>query len=164
MSDWIQRLAEGEAAQTERQRLQSELRLHNARIIRAKMPEFWDAVLEQLRADSARLAQVFSGDRGRQCQLIEIGTGCQLQGCKLPWRILDMRLNVEGLSVDIVESIRESRDRTIRSGRDQIKITVNTGEELELIYRSTRHTTPESLAQHLISHVLGLHLGGISRK
>ncbi len=153
MTDWIDRLAESAQKQAAGRRTQEELRLHKIKIINAKAPEFWDTVLEKLRTDSAKLRDSFPNDRSRQCDLIKAGIDWQIQGCKLPFHILNMHLNVDGHCIDIDESVRESRDRVVKSAHDQISIAVNSDEELEFRYRGRVHTTPDSLAQHLISYV-----------
>jgi|CZKY01.1.fsa_nt_gi hypothetical protein len=148
MSDWIDKLAASDRAQAESHKTQDELRLHKAKIIAAKAPEFWNAVIERLGVDSTKLRETFPDDRSRQCSLIKNGMDWELSGCKLPWRILSFRLNVDGQLVDIVESRKEALDRTVPKGRDQIRITVNSDEDLEFRYRGTTHVTPDSLAQH----------------
>lgn len=156
MTDWIDKLAASEQAKAEQNRTQDELRLHRAKIIEAKAPEFWDAVLEKLRSDCAKLRDTFPDDRSRHCNLIKSGIDWELQGSKLPLGILNMRFNPKGHSVDIFESIKEARDKTAASVRDQIKISVNKDDELEFHYRSKTHIAPDSLAQHLISFVCNI--------
>lgn len=155
MPDWIDKLAEKDRAQAERRQTQEELRLHNAKVIRAKASEWWDAVIERLQADCSKLRETFPQDQHRQCNLINNGMDWELSGCKLPWKILNLRLNVDGQSVDIVESIREARDRTAPVGRDAIKIGVRSDEWMEFTFKGRAYQTPESLAQALILYVCG---------
>jgi len=76
-----------------------------------------------------------------------------LQGCKIPRKILQMRLNVAGQSVDICEGRKESRDRTASLGSDQIAIKINTEDEIEFYFRGMRYLTPEDLAEGLAKYV-----------
>ena len=155
VSDWIDRLAEHDKAQAESLRTKDELRLHRARVISAKAPEWWSAVIEQLQADCSKLRSTFPGDRGRQCNVIKNGLEWELQGCKPPWIILNMRLNLDGQSVGIVESIKDARDRNAVAGysRDEIKIGVTSDESLEFTYKDHTYYNPASLAQALIMNV-----------
>ena len=155
MEDWIDKQAEKDKLEADNSRTQEELRLHKAKVINAKAQEFYDALVERLQADSAKLRETFPNDRSRQCSIIKNGIDWEIQGCKLPWRIINMRLNIAGQSVDIVESIKEARDRTTPSGREQIKIVVNSDEELEFAFKGRKHVTPDSLAQALIKYVCG---------
>jgi len=155
MPDWIDKIAEKDKAQAGQRQTQEELRLHRAKVISAKAPEWWDALIERLQADCSKLRETFPDDRRRHCSVIRNGLDWELQGCKLPWKILNMRLNANGQSVDIVESVKEARDRTVPSGRDAIKIAVDSDEGLTFTYRGHAHTTPESLSQALILHVCG---------
>ena len=155
MTDWIDKLAEKDKAQAEDRRTQEELRLHKAKMISAKAPEFYNALIERLQVDSSKLREKFPNDRSRQCDVVKAALDWEIRGCKLPWRIVNMRLNVAGQIVDIAETVREARDRVVPDGRDQIKITVNDDEELEFTYRGRRHVTPDSLAEALIQRVYG---------
>lgn len=154
--DWIDKLAEKDKAQAEDRRTQEELRLHKAKVISAKAQDVFDVLIERLQADSSKLRETFPTDRSRQCDVVKAGLDWEIRGCKLPWRIVNMRLNVAGQIVDIVESIREARDRVVPDGRDQIKITVNDDEELEFAYRGRAHVMPDSLAEALIQRACGM--------
>ncbi|HEY4740044.1 MAG TPA: hypothetical protein VIH76_05570 [Candidatus Acidoferrales bacterium] len=155
MTDWIDKLREKRKALAESGQTQEELALHAARVIRAKAPEFWDSFLERLQTDSCKLKEVFPNNLSCQCTAVKTASGCELRGCKLPWRELRMRLNVDEQSVDIDEHKREAPDRIIPAGYDEIRITVNDYEELEFTYKGRAHITPGSLAQHLIEYVCG---------
>jgi hypothetical protein len=153
MPDWIDKLAEKDKAQAEQRQTQEELRLHNAKVIKAKAPEWWDAVIERLQTDCSKLRETFPNDARRQCTLVKNGMDWELSGCKLPWKIFNFRLNVDGQSVDIVESRKEARDRTEPAGRDAIKISIRSDEWMEFTFRGHAYQTPESLAQALILYV-----------
>jgi hypothetical protein len=155
MPDWIDKVEENDKTQAEKRARQEELRLHRAKVITAKAPEWWDAVIERLQADSSKLREKFPNDTSRQCTIAKSGNDWELQGCKLPWKILNMQLNVAGQCVDIMESERESRDKVRQVERTQIKITVNSDEELEFRYQSSAHVVPALLAQALIRYVCG---------
>lgn len=153
MTDWIDNLAARDQTKAEQNRTQDEIRLLKAKIIEAKAPEFWDALIETLRSDCEKLRKTFPDNTSRQCNLVKSGSDWKLEGSKLPWRILILHFNPKGQSVDIFEGVQESRDLQNRSAPSQIKITVNRDEELEFVYRGRPHMRPASLAQELISYV-----------
>jgi hypothetical protein len=155
MTDWIDKLKERNRSLAASGQTQEGLGLDRAKVIRAKAPEFWDSFIERLRADSSKLRQAFPNNTSCQCTVIKTAIGCELRGCKLPWRELSMRLNIDDQSVDIDEHKREAQDRIIPAGHGEIRITVNDYEELEFTYKGRAHITPESLAQHLIEYVCG---------
>jgi hypothetical protein len=155
MPDWIDKLKEKRKALSDSGQTQEELALHAARVITTKAPEFWNSLIERLQADSTKLKAVFPNNVSCQCTLVKTAIGCELRGCKLPWRELSMRLNVDEQSVDIDERKREAPDRIIPGGYDEITISVNDYEELEFTYKGRAHVTPGSLAQHLIEYVCG---------
>src|SRR5271156_5943231 len=96
MTDWIDKLAEKDKVQAEEHRTSEELRLHKAKVISARAQEFYDALIERLQADASKLREKFRKDKSRQCNVIKNGIDWEIQGCKLPWRIVNMRLNVAG--------------------------------------------------------------------
>jgi hypothetical protein len=154
MSDWIDKLAEKDKEQAESRRTQEELRLHRAKIISAKALAWWSDVIEQLQADCSKLRNMFPDNKGRQCNVIKNGLDWDIQGCKLPWIILSMRLNADGQSVDIVESIKDGRDKSVvPDSRDEIKIGIASDESLEFTHKGHTYHTPKSLAQALIMYV-----------
>jgi len=151
MSDWIDKLAEKDKAQAERRRTQEELRLHRAKVISAKAPAWWSAVIEQLQSDCSKLRNTFPDNKGNA---IKNGLDWDIQGCKPPWIILSMRLNADGQSVDIVESIKDDRDKSVvPDTRDEIKIGVASDESLEFTHKGHTYNTPKSLAQALVMYV-----------
>lgn len=154
MSDWIDKLAEKDKANAALRQTQEELRLHRAKVISAKAPARWSAVIERLKADCSKLRNTFPDDKGRQCHVIENGLYCDLQGCKPPRMVLSMRLNVDGQSVDNVESMKDDHDtRVIPDARDTIQIGVASDESLEFTFKGHAYHTPETLAQALIMYV-----------
>jgi hypothetical protein len=155
VNDWIDNEKAAEEAQTEDRRLNGQLRLHKAKLISAKVPGFWTACLERLRSICEKLRVVYPNDLSKQCSLGNDGAVWTLQGCKTPWKILQMQLNVIGQSVDIFEGRKESRDRTAPVGPDQISIKVNEDDEIEFYFRGARYLTPDSMAEGLAKYVRG---------
>ena len=155
MPDWIDKLKERNKSLAASGQTQEDLRLDRAKVISAKAPKFWNSFIEQLQADSSKLKETFPSNPSCQCTVIKTAIDCELRGCKLPWRELSIRLNVDGQSVDIDERKREAPDRIIPAGHDRITITVNDDEVLEFTHKGRAHITPGSLAQHLIEYVCG---------
>jgi hypothetical protein len=153
VNDWIDHEKAAEDARSSERRIKGELRLHNAGIIHAKATGFWSACLECLRAICEKLRVVYPNELRKQCSLMNDGVVWTLQGCKVPWKILQMQLNVIGQSVDLFEARQESRDRTAPVGPDQISIKVNEDDEIEFYFRGARYITPDSLAEGLAKYV-----------
>jgi hypothetical protein len=156
MPDWIDRLAAGERAQAETARKTQELRLHNAKIIAVKAPQFWNAVIDAINRDAAKLRAAFPNDNSKHCSIIPIGNAVKVQGAKLPWRILELELKVDGQCVEVFESQKLSRQDTTPAKGGQIEIKVGNDEELQFIFKHQTHTEPDSLAQHVVTYVCGM--------
>lgn len=155
MNDWIDNEKAAADAQAEDRKVDGLLRLHKAKLISAKAPWFWNACLECLHSDSEKLRATFPNEMSKQFALMSDGIVCTIQGCKVPWKILQMQLNVVGQSVDISEGRKESRNKTIPVGSDQIAIKINTEDEIEFYFRGVRYLAPNDLAAGLAKYVRG---------
>ena len=155
MNDWIDNEKASEDANAEERKISAQFRLHKAKLIAAKAPGDWTACIERLRVICDKLRRVYPTDLSKQCSLGNDGSVWTLQGCKPPWKILQMQLNTIGQSVDLLEARQESRTRISPVGRDQIAIKVNDDDEIEFHFRGLRHLTPDSLAEGLAKYVRG---------
>ena len=156
MSDWIDKLKKSEQGKLSDLSRQEEIRLHKAKIIRAKMPAFWETLRERVEADCNKLRAEFPADKYRNCFVIGVLPGrFTIKGGGLPQRILDLELNLDGLCVGTFES--EMRDRgytAVRTkGNGEIGIEVGDAEELQFRFSGTLHRDIESLSEHLVSYV-----------
>jgi hypothetical protein len=152
---WIDDDKSAEDERDNRRKINDELRLHKARLLAAKAPKFLSVLFECLRTDCADLFSKFSGNLEKQCSYCTDTYTHSIQGCKLPWKVLKMQPNIQGHCIDLAEGRRESRDREVPVGPDQIRITVNQEDELELYFRGVRYLTPDALSEALIRYVRG---------
>jgi hypothetical protein len=153
VNDWIDKLAASDRDRAAQNRTQDELRLHRDKIVEAKAPEFWSALVARLSSDCEKLRKTYPNDLSRHCSLVKSGNDYTLQGSDLPWRILIMHFNPNEHSVDISEGIQESRDSQTRVPSYQIKIMANAHDEVEFVYKNQPYTTPDSLAEQMIRYV-----------
>ncbi len=156
MSDWIDKLKESEQGKLSDLSRQEEIRLHKAKIIRAKMPAFWEALRERVEADCNKLRAEFPADKHRNCFVTGVLPGrFTIKGGGLPQRILDLELNLDGLCVGTFESEMRDRGQTaVRTkGNGEIGIEVGDAEELQFRFSGTLHRDIESLSEHLVSYV-----------
>jgi len=158
MADWIERLAEAKAEARRASIVRQELRLHNARIIGARLPALWNTITEVAEANSAELRQRFPEEKKWHCHLVRDGLCFALiNDGPLPRIELYIRPNLGGQCLDSVESIKSSMMEPASTRRhDRINVTVSDTEELEFHYKGVTHTTPESLARALISHTCNI--------
>src|ERR1700733_5101632 len=131
MGDWIdaEKAADKEVAAA--RAVQAQLRLHDAGIIRASLPAFFASFAAVAKEQAGKLQREYPHDLSKQCGASGDGNpAVTLQGCKLPIRVLNLRLNLAGQCIEIDESTRVSRDRIVPVGFDKIQIKVNDEEEL----------------------------------
>ncbi len=84
MADWIDKQAEKDKLDAENNRTQEELRLHKAKVINAKAQEFYDALVERLQADSAKLRETSRMTQSPSSKERKMGDQVQT-----PWRIIN---------------------------------------------------------------------------
>jgi hypothetical protein len=159
MEDWIDRLKSKETGQDKRSVQQNEIRLHNAKIINAKGRVIWDAMAGFLDIFCRKLREEFPNQYERHCHLDNFCNRVVIvnEG-PLPRLELSVELNLDGQCIEVVEATKYDRLQEasdIRKAR--IEITSNNQEELEFRYIGKAHTTPESLAQALVSRVCKIH-------
>jgi hypothetical protein len=155
MEDWIDRLKRKEQGQDERTIQQNELRLQQAQIIKAKGPSLWKATIDFIEAYCRKLREAFPNDAQRRCHLDSYGDRVVIvnEG-PFPRLELSVEPKWDGQCIDLVEAEKYDRDQPARiTKRGHIEMTVNDLEALECRYIGKAHTTPESLAQALVSHV-----------
>lgn len=156
VSDWIDKLKKSEQSQLSEKNRQEEMRLHKAKIVRAKAPTFWDALKERVEADCNKLRAEFPADNHRNCFVTGVLPGrFTIKGGGLPQRILDLELSLDGLCIGTFES--EMRDRSQPAvqtkGNGEIGIEVGDDEELQFRFNGKLHKDIESLSEHLVSYV-----------
>jgi hypothetical protein len=84
MADWIDDLKKSELAREVNDREQNRIRLHNAEIIKAKVPAIWQSIKQELQADSEKLRQTFPSNPQYHCMYQELGPDqCSLTGDSL---------------------------------------------------------------------------------
>ncbi|SRR6266446_5871947 len=158
MADWIDQLQKKEEPQQECARIRAQTQLHDATIIKAKAHAIWRATIEHIRADCEKLRRTFPADKRRHCHSNESDVGVTMvnEG-PLPRMELYVGFNADGQCVDLIERQKIDRFQPAQerhSGR--IEITVNEHEEVEFQHQGKVHTTPEDLAQAMLSRVCGI--------
>ncbi len=155
MSDWIDDLQKKERSIQEQGEKQREIRLHNAKIIAAKAPTLWEAVINFIRRDCEKLRERFPETKRRHCHLDSRPPGVAIvNDGPLPKMELYVELSIEGQCAHILERVKVDRiQMASERDRTRIDITVDDAEELEFRYKGNVYTTPESLAKALVSYV-----------
>jgi hypothetical protein len=155
MSQFIENLKRATQAQTETLQRQAALRLHNADVLRAKAPIFWDATKTILRTECGEMQRNFPNDP-RYNPFVNEQMGFTLNGKKMPRKILMVDLNLDGQCLTVSEATKYSLiEQPIFDYIAPISIAVGSEEELVFTFRGRPLDTPESLAEAMISYVCG---------
>ncbi|MGB9336509.1 MAG: hypothetical protein WCB14_15990 [Candidatus Acidiferrales bacterium] len=157
--DWIDELVATDERKASAEQRKEELRLHKAKLIRGIAPQFWSEAIERVRADCDKLKAKFPDDRSRHCNFTPMPEGFRLQGSKLPIRICELSLNLDGQCIYWVTYSKESREHSSLPHRESIRLDVNHDDELELNSGGREFHSAESLSKYLISYVCGLGSG-----
>lgn len=160
MSDWRDDLKNRNKDGEEHAASFEELRLHESKIIRARLPDLWKIVIEQVRTDCSKLVKTFPREEKYHCFMEPTTNGFQITSGKLPFHILEAELDLDGQYISIKEGMKYNRsslpifDRTMT----RIEVEVSKNDELELHYLGKTHIAPETLCKQLISIVCGFRI------
>jgi len=155
MSDYIQDEKSRLEQEAGREELKEQIRLHKAAVIRAKVPDFWNVVIQKLKADCERCAATFPNNGQRNPILTEKENGFQLRNTGFPARVFDAVLRVEGLFVKVLRRGQSDQYSPIQdAGQEDIRIEVDSSEDIRLVTSQWElFQTPEDVAQYFISAV-----------
>jgi hypothetical protein len=157
MGDWIDDLDEQESGKSADERRRQDIRLHDERIVCAKAPEFWKALLESVRADCLKLQSRYPDRLNRQAQVVqERDNHFVLEGKLLPIRSVALDLNVGGHFIRSVKNVKDEFNQGPQPTTEQINIRVEPPTSLVLESQDGEFRTIQDFARHLFGFVLDL--------
>jgi hypothetical protein len=152
MSDWISKLKSSDDEARKKEQREIDLRLHRAAVAKAKAPFFWSSLLDCLKSDCTKLAEVFPDDVSRQCSFGAQGeNGFVLTGHAAHRKLLRLTLNLNAMTLD--EEIFSDGDTQRQSQRSSFKLDVDSNDEFKLSQGVDLFTSPASFAETLIKRV-----------
>lgn len=161
MSDWIDDLTKKEAARKQSEQLSNESRLHDAQILSAKLPLFWQQLVEQVEADCVRLKSRSPDNRAWHCKVTKRGPlGFRIENEKptLPRYAFLYVCNTDGKTIDITElethDVYQRQEETLR--REQIHLQIDVASNfLVLFWRGQKYDMPAQLGEAIIKRAIG---------
>jgi hypothetical protein len=156
---WIDDLAKQDAEIKESRKLVKESRLHDAKVLAAKLPLFWTSLIERIEADCDQLTATFPDNGERCCNITRRGSdGFRIENQKssLPRYAFVYTRNTDGSTIDFIElQLRElyQPEETIRRG--QMYIEIDNKNVLSVSWESRRYDVPEKLAEAIIRRAIG---------
>ncbi len=159
MTDWIDKQKASDDQKEDAVQRQSEVRLHDAQIVRAKAPLSWRALLESLNVYTQKLRDVYPHDSSRQCTVTSSAASCTLRSQKLPFQILDLTLNLPGLCIDGLWQVQEGRVPHNHSHpsqvgtEDRISLSLDSQDEVTFLWEGRTFANPTEFAERLIKRV-----------
>jgi hypothetical protein len=153
MTDWIDDLKKHVEKGKEEAKKAEEIRLNKDKIIAAKLPDFWEVLLEQIDAQCSELKQKLPNDEEYHCSMQHTHSGVILARERRPIRRLFIGLNVNAQCINIREEDTSEMSPRYSSGsrrRSEIQVNINTNNELIFRYRDSDYMTPQDLAHALI--------------
>lgn len=157
MSDWIDNLRKQEGQQKEAVARFDAVRLHNAKVIGAKSPALWDALIAQIGADLTRLREAFPNDIKWHFDLIQRGHVYTLQSKTFPISSIQLTLNLDAGYVEVSQGLKRSRtEQPVLLPKESIAFVLTNDEEVAFSWKSDFFTDPALLAEQLIKSVCRL--------
>ena len=103
MGDWIDDLAVKAKEKKAEELTKAEISLHKAKIITARFPAFWEALLKQVENDCKELKEKLPDDRKYHLRKESTPTGFRLTNDGgPPFLELSVRPNIEGQCIDVI--------------------------------------------------------------
>jgi len=156
MSDWIERLKNEDDETAKATEMGVTLRLHEAKVVTAKAPAFWQDLCDRLQQYSYRLRETFPRDNERQCSVTTSGNSCLILGQKAPFTALDLTLNLNGMCLDARwDSGDRKREPPTRSN-SSFKFQLDDTEEVFVVQGNQNYADPAHLAEYLIRRVCNM--------
>lgn len=157
MSDWIETLKSQQREQDERAIIRDRLRLHNAAIIAAKAPLFWDSLKHRISIDSEKLRRELKANPECHCAFLELSdTKFVLTAtARLPYVKIEVEFSNAGRYISIVESRLYGPLASYRRV-DARYLAIKVAENDELRFDcddGSTYTSCEDISQRLISNV-----------
>jgi len=152
MSDWINSMKSKDDDAARQAQNELGLRLHRAEVIRAKAPIFWESLMDSLKSDCIKLAEMFPNDLSRHCRFTsDDKTSCTLQGNTDTRDTLRLTFSVQSMSIRqqflTGMNVREKSDSSL-------EFDLGDHEELFLRGISGKICLPEIAAECLIKRVI----------
>ena len=155
--DWIDDLKKRDTTESEDERRREEIRLRNDRTIQAEAPEFWNALVERVKADCAKLLSRYPHRPDRQAHVAQERAGLfVLEGKALPIRVVSLNLNLNSRSIRVTKSTRDQFGGHVPMAKEQIEIGIDPSDSLVFETQGVEFRTTEDLAKYLFDFVLDL--------
>jgi hypothetical protein len=158
MSSWVDDLKQQAVRQEDIAANSNAIRLHNARMVRAKAPDLWTVLIAQIDSDLKRLMETFPNDIGRQGDLIRRGNSYVLQGKKLPISVIKLTLNLDGSCIDIAQAQKQDfAEHQALMPSKPIDFVVTKDEDVTFFWKNWSYADPALLSEQLVKLACRLH-------
>jgi hypothetical protein len=155
MSDWIDGMKTRDEERVESQRRADELRLHKARIIRARAPVLWAAVIEQIEDDLEKLKTAFPDDASRHGELSRDGDSISVRA-SLSGSSLHLALNLDGQCIDVWKTIAQRVfQKPSLKPCESIPVRVDHNEIVAIVRDNCYYANPAFISEAIIRAALG---------
>lgn len=156
MDPLVEQLKKSSEVEAQAQQTQAALRLHNAQLIAAKAPTFWELATNRVGVICDELRQGFPTDNRYHLFItLQAPSGFFLNGNTSPRCILSAQLNIRGQQVDLSERVLNNvLDQPTPNAKSPITIKVRADEELTFTFQGESFDQPDELARALVSYVL----------
>jgi hypothetical protein len=158
MSSWVDDLKRQDVERQEAAANSDAIRLHNAKMIRAKAPALWSLLIVKIETDLKKLREAFPQDMTRHADLIKRGETYTLQGKRLPITVMELSLNLDGSCINISQAVKhEFAEEPILTPSKPIDFKVTADEEVIFFWKNWDYSDPGLVAEQLIKIVCRLY-------
>ena len=155
MSDWIDKLKQQRDKTSADQQLEREIKLRDAQIIESKLPDFWRAVVDDTKAQAARLVDVFPSTPGYATEFSRQQDGFVMR--QLHGRHFEVTATLDMGSGRVKIDLKESSSQS-RPYYNEMSGKLTEDGEVYLRHQSEERsfTRPQDVAEWFVKKVCGI--------
>jgi|SRR5208282_1295928 len=158
MADWIDDLKRVEEQHQKAKEEAVRLRLHQAQVIKGKLPTLWDSLGRQVQGDLESLRKAFPDNKQRHCTYEGRGNGFAIIGnaAHFPRHRVEVQFNTDAHVIEV--NVWVNTTVFAQSAQEriyQIHIRVNDEDELVLT-EGHNHYSVEDLSRRFCSDACGI--------
>ena len=145
--NWIEELKQTETEDQQSARIQAELKLLEDRTFRAKAPESWDGLVDQLKVDCAELT-------GR-CSIIQGADGSlELVGNSSPIRCYSIQFILVGHYIRVIRTYSHDGITNLPDGVEKIRLKLQPDDSISFLTDLEEYRLVRQVSRYLITQVI----------
>jgi hypothetical protein len=145
-SEWAKNLRMADQIQRDSEKIKNELRASDQKMFLAKAPEYWQAILEQLKADC--------GELDDRCYIVsQFQNQIVIRGRSVPIRTVGLTFNIDGHFIKLVKTYSNDGADENKGGIERIYVKLQPDELIAFVGEFGTICTVQDLVPYLMRYI-----------